>query len=94
MTYPVGQDRQVPGLRYLRANVPGVHSVPVGPSFRKLLLNAAVTIRSIKKSLRGRGRYDVVHTHEEAGLFGPVLARILPRSACLRHGERLDRRAQ
>ena len=77
VTYPVGQDRQVPGLRYVRANVPGVHSVPVGPSLRKLVLNAAVTIRSLKESLRGRGRYDVVHTHEEAGLFGPALARIL-----------------
>jgi glycosyltransferase involved in cell wall biosynthesis len=77
VTYPVGQDRDVPGLRYVRANVPGVHSVPVGPSFRKLILNAAVTIRSVKESLRGRGRYDVVHTHEEAGLFGPILARIL-----------------
>jgi glycosyltransferase involved in cell wall biosynthesis len=77
VTYPVGQDREVPGLRYLRARVPGVHTVPVGPSFRKLLLNAAVAVRSLKESLRGRGRYDVVHTHEEAGLLGPVLARIL-----------------
>jgi glycosyltransferase involved in cell wall biosynthesis len=77
VTYPVGQDREVPNLRYVRASVPGVHSVPVGPSFRKLLLNAAVTIRSLKESVRGRGRYDVVHTHEEAGLFGPILARLL-----------------
>jgi hypothetical protein len=33
VTYPVGQDREVAGLRYVRANVPGVRSVPVGPSF-------------------------------------------------------------
>jgi glycosyltransferase involved in cell wall biosynthesis len=76
VTYPVGQDREVAGLRYVRANVPGVRSVPVGPSFRKLLLNGAVTIRSLKEALRRQGHYDVVHTHEEAGLFGPVLARL------------------
>jgi glycosyltransferase involved in cell wall biosynthesis len=74
VTYPVGEDREVAGLRYLRAAMPGVHSVDVGPSFRKLLLNGAVTLRSLKEAARGRGRYDVVHTHEEAGLFGPALA--------------------
>jgi glycosyltransferase involved in cell wall biosynthesis len=76
VTYPVGQDREVPGLRYLRAAVPGVRSVPVGPSARKVVLNAAVTARAVKESMRGRGRYDAVHTHEEAGLFGPALARM------------------
>jgi glycosyltransferase involved in cell wall biosynthesis len=76
VTYPVGQDREVAGLRYLRASVPGVRSVPVGPSFRKLILNGAVTLRSLKESIRGRGHYDVVHTHEEAGLFGPALAKM------------------
>lgn len=76
VTYPVGQDRAVPGLRYLRAAVPGVRSVPVGPSFRKLVLNGAVTLRSLREAASGRGRYDVVHTHEEAGLFGPILARM------------------
>ena len=74
VTYPVGEDRPVAGLRYLRAAVPGVHSVAVGPSLRKLVLNGAVTLRSFKEAARGRGRYDVVHTHEEAGLFGPALA--------------------
>jgi glycosyltransferase involved in cell wall biosynthesis len=74
VTYPVGEDRPVAGLRYLRAAVPGVRSVAVGPSLRKLFLNGAVTVRSVKEAARGRGRYDVVHTHEEAGLFGPALA--------------------
>ncbi len=58
------------------ANAPGIRSVPVGPSVRKLVLDAAVTLKSVQEALRGRGHYDVVHTHEEAGLFGPVLARL------------------
>ena len=56
--------------------MPGVRSVAVGPSFTKLLLNGAVTLRSLREARRGRGRYDVVHTHEEAGLVGPALARL------------------
>jgi glycosyltransferase involved in cell wall biosynthesis len=76
VTYPVGEDRAVEGLRYVRAKAPGIRSVAVGPSVRKLVLDAAVTLRSVQAALRGRGRYDVVHTHEEAGLFGPVLARL------------------
>jgi glycosyltransferase involved in cell wall biosynthesis len=76
VTYPVGQDRPVDGLRYLRAVMPGVRTVAVGPSWHKLVLNGAVTIRSLREAARGRGRYDVVHTHEEAGLFGPALARL------------------
>jgi glycosyltransferase involved in cell wall biosynthesis len=76
VTYPVGEDRQVEGLRYLRAAMPGVRSVPVGPSLRKLVLNGAVTLRSLREAVRGKGTYDVVHTHEEAGVFGPALARL------------------
>ncbi len=76
VTYPVGEDRPIEGLTYVRAAMPGVHSVAVGPSFTKVLLNGTVTIRSLWEAARGRGRYDVVHTHEEAGLFGPTLARL------------------
>jgi glycosyltransferase involved in cell wall biosynthesis len=74
VTYPVGEDLPVRGLRYLRATLPGVHKVAVGPSFAKLVLNGATTVRAFREAVRGR--YDVVHTHEEAGLFGPALARL------------------
>jgi glycosyltransferase involved in cell wall biosynthesis len=76
VTYPVGEDLPVEGLRYLRATMPGVEKVAVGPSFAKLVLNGATTVRALKEAVRGRGHYDVVHTHEEAGLFGPALARL------------------
>ena len=74
VTYPVGEDLPVEGLRYLRATLPGVHKVAVGPSFAKFFLNGATTVRAFREAVRGR--YDVVHTHEEAGLFGPALARL------------------
>jgi glycosyltransferase involved in cell wall biosynthesis len=77
VTYPIGDDRPAPGLRYLRASMPGVKSVAVGPSYQKALLNGAVTVRSFAHAARSRRAYDVVHTHEEAGLFGPALARVV-----------------
>ena len=76
VTYPVGEDRWVDGLRYLRPRVPGVRSVAVGPSWAKVVLNGAVTARSLREAAAGRDRYDVVHTHEEAGLIGPFLGRL------------------
>ncbi len=76
VTYPVGEDRWVDGLRYLRPRVPGVRSVAVGPSWAKVVLNGAVTARSLREAAAGRARYDVVHTHEEAGLIGPFLGRL------------------
>jgi len=76
VTYPVGEDLPVDGLRYRRAAVPGVDKVAVGPSFAKLVLNGATMVRALQEAVRGRGAYDVVHTHEEAGLFGPALAKV------------------
>ena len=76
VTYPIGEDRRLDHLQYLRPRVPGVRSVAVGPSWAKVVLNGAVVARSFREAVVGRARYDVVHTHEEAGLFGPFLSRL------------------
>ena len=74
ITYPIGEDVPVPNLRYLRGPaIPGLASVKVGPSPAKLPLNAGLLL-PLLRHLR-RGRYDVLHTHEEAGLFGAWLHR-------------------
>jgi glycosyltransferase involved in cell wall biosynthesis len=77
VTYPIGEDVPVRGLRYVRPRVPGVHDVKVGPSPAKLPLDAAVFAKAVSLAVRGRRRYDVLHTHEEAGLIGAVLSRSL-----------------
>jgi glycosyltransferase involved in cell wall biosynthesis len=76
VTYGIGEDVQVRGLRYLRAPVPGIRSVKVGPSAAKLPLDLAVFIRTLFVLLRHPRRYDVLHSHEEAGPVGGVLARL------------------
>jgi glycosyltransferase involved in cell wall biosynthesis len=75
VTYPLGADIAMPGLRYLRARrLPGIDRVRIGPSFAKVLLDVAVFVKLVG-ALR-RGGYDVLHTHEEAGAFGWWLRRI------------------
>jgi glycosyltransferase involved in cell wall biosynthesis len=99
VTYPIGEDVAVEGLRYRRARaLPGAGSVGVGPSPQKLALDLAVGASALRCAWSGRHRrarrragtaprdlrggetrhgYDVVHTHEEAGLIGPALASLL-----------------
>ena len=73
VTYPFGQDVTMPGLRVFRcARPPFVHRVKIGPSLAKIPLDLALTMAACRRALAER--YDVVHSHEEAGLIGIVLA--------------------
>lgn len=76
VTYGIGQNVPVPGLTYVRAPVPGIKAIKIGPSPAKLLLDAAVFAKACVRLLRHRGSYDVLHTHEEAGILGPSIARL------------------
>lgn len=76
VTYHLGEDVSVPNLRIIRApRIPGITSVKIGPSPAKLPLDTAVFV-TVLVAL-ARRRYDVVHTHEEAGVFGWWLRRVL-----------------
>jgi len=77
VTYPIGEDVVVPGLVYDRARVPGLRDVKVGPSAAKLPLDAAVLARAARRLVAGHRRFDVVHTHEEAGVLAIPLRRLL-----------------
>ena len=76
VTYPIGEDVAVPGLRYLRAPSLGLKRVRVGISWRKAPLDASVLVKAAWMLLAHPRRYAVLHTHEEAGVLGP-LARAL-----------------
>jgi glycosyltransferase involved in cell wall biosynthesis len=72
VTYPIGEDVALPGLRILRAPaVPGIRRVRVGPSLAKVPLDALVFLSSLKRLLAHR--YDFLDCHEEAGIMGVVL---------------------
>lgn len=74
-TYPIGDDAELDGLRIYRSlGVPFISNVKVGPSWAKFLLDPLLFLRCVGLLLANR--YDAIHTHEEAGLFGVILSRI------------------
>jgi len=74
VTYHLGQDVSIPGVKIHRAAaVPFVKRIAIGPSKAKIFLDVQVYRRCIE--LLKRGRYDLIHTHEEAGFFGIRLSK-------------------
>ena len=73
VTYPFGRDVSIPGLRIFRClRPPFMRGVRIGPSLAKIPLDALLTLAVLRRALAGR--YDVIHSHEEGGLIGVVLA--------------------
>src|SRR6266542_2402982 len=73
VTYPFGQDVSMDGLRVFRSwRPPFVRRVKIGPSLAKLPLDAFLTLTAIRRVMVDR--YDAIHSHEEGGLIGAVIA--------------------
>ena len=73
VTYHIGQNVDHPGLKIYRApSVPFIRGVKPGPSLAKFPLDLFVFLTAIWK-LCSR-RYTYIHTHEEAGFMGVILA--------------------
>jgi glycosyltransferase involved in cell wall biosynthesis len=76
VTYPFGHDVAMPGLRIFRAlRPPGITRVGIGPSWTKVPLNLLLTLSAVRRAFSAK--YDAVHSHEEGGGIGVVLARVL-----------------
>jgi glycosyltransferase involved in cell wall biosynthesis len=76
VTYPFGRDVSLPNLRIIRAaRPPFTKEVGVGPSFTKLVLDAFLALTAWRQARRAT--YDLIHSHEEAGVLGVWLARRL-----------------
>ena len=76
VTYPFGQDVDLPNLRIYRcARPPFATRVAIGPSFLKLVLDVLLAVTALR--LARPGRYAAIHSHEEAGGLGVWLARRL-----------------
>jgi glycosyltransferase involved in cell wall biosynthesis len=76
VTYPFGQSVSMPGLRLFRSlRPPFVRGAKIGPSLAKIPLDLLLTCTAIRRALSQK--YDAVHSHEEGGLIGTVLAALL-----------------
>ncbi len=74
VTYPFGESPRLDGLAIHRsARPPLVRDVAVGPSIAKLLLD--IPVFDTARRLALTGSFDMVHTHEEAGLAGAWIGR-------------------
>src|SRR3954462_10437442 len=74
-TYPMGETVEMPRLVIHRAMpIPGVRTVPIGFSWRKVALDALLALR-VWMLLAGR-RFDVVHAVEESVFFALPPARL------------------
>jgi glycosyltransferase involved in cell wall biosynthesis len=74
LTFPIGEDIAVPGLNITRsANPFGFCGVPIGLSFRKILLD--VPLAWALRRLVVPGRYSCIHAVEEAAFPAALLAR-------------------
>jgi glycosyltransferase involved in cell wall biosynthesis len=76
VTYPFGQSVSMPGLRVFRSlRPPLMDHVKIGPSLAKIPLDALLALSAMRRAFSGR--YDAIHSHEEAGLIGALLAMCL-----------------
>jgi glycosyltransferase involved in cell wall biosynthesis len=76
VTYPFGQTVSMPGLRVFRClRPPFMHRIRIGPSLAKVPLDALLALSAVRRALTDR--YDAIHSHEEGGLIGAVLAAAL-----------------
>jgi glycosyltransferase involved in cell wall biosynthesis len=74
LTYPIGMDVEIPGLRIFRSGNPlRFESVPIGLSLRKMVLDLPIT--AALRSRLARERYACVHAVEEAAFPAAIYAR-------------------
>lgn len=76
VTYPIGRDVALANLRIFRSlRPPLVRKVPIGPSATKIVLDALMLLTILRRAVTTR--YDAIHSHEEMGLVGVWLSRLL-----------------
>ena len=72
-TYHLGEDVDLPGLTIYRTpSISSISTLKVGPSWHKIPLDFLLILKSIILLLSKK--YDVIHSHEEAGFFSVLLS--------------------
>jgi len=76
VTYPFGEDVELPGLRVFRCwRPPLIRNVRIGPSMAKVPLDLSLAVTAFRRA--SAGKYDAVHSHEEGGAIGVLIAATL-----------------
>lgn len=78
VTYPFGQNVDLPGMKVHRGlRPPFVHRVRIGPSLAKIPLDALLALKAAHVAFKWRREFALVHSHEEGAAIGLVLAWLL-----------------
>ena len=78
VTYPFGRNVDLPGLTVHRAwRPPFVKRVGIGPSLVKVPLDALLAITAFHVAFKWRREFGLVHSHEEGGAIGLIVASML-----------------
>jgi glycosyltransferase involved in cell wall biosynthesis len=73
VTYHLGQTMTFENVTYHRIpNIPFIKKIKVGPSKTKIIVDLFVIFKVLKLVMKNK--YDVIHSHEEAGFFGSWFA--------------------
>lgn len=74
LTYHIGEDVEIDGVTIHRIpNVPFVKRIAIGPSMNKVILDLFLILKTV--GMLRRNRYDVLHSHEEAGFWAAYFSR-------------------
>lgn len=74
VTYHIGEDISNPRVTIYRTpRIRFIKKIGIGPSLTKLFLDVLLFFKALR--LLHKNSYDILHTHEEAGFFGVLLAK-------------------
>ena len=74
VTYHLGQNIPFENVDYHRIpNIPFIKKIKVGPSKTKIIVDFVMIFKVLQLLLKNK--YDVIHSHEEAGFFGAWFAK-------------------
>lgn len=73
ITYPIGEDKNIPGLTITRCYNPlRFKNIKTGPSVKKIILDFFLFWKAFLKIFKGK--YHLIHTHEEANIMGVAIS--------------------
>jgi glycosyltransferase involved in cell wall biosynthesis len=72
ITYPIGENVEIENLKIIRSfKIPFIKKIKIGPSFVKIILDLFLFPKAFYYAVFKK--YDIIHTHEEAGYLGAFL---------------------
>jgi len=76
LTYHIGKDVKIKNAKIYRiVKIPFIKKVKIGPSYAKFILDFFLFLKAF--SMCRKKKYNFIHVHEEAGVIGIVLKKLL-----------------